>query len=83
MTPPSDPGSTPNHASILAWLRNRAGALGLPPDQMLLLYCLEGVLTRLSTSAYQEQLVLKGGLEPLIASSFASSTAVLLNVRIH
>lgn len=43
----------------------------------------EGVLTRLSASAYQEQLVLKGGLEPLIASSFASSTAVLLNVRIH
>lgn len=52
----------PNRTSILARLRNKAKPLGFPPDQMLLLYSLEGFLARLSVSRFSDQFVLKGGL---------------------
>lgn len=57
-----NPPEPPNPASILARLRNRARTLNFPPDQMLLLYCLEGFLARLSQSPMAEWFVLKGGL---------------------
>jgi len=48
--------------SLLAKLKNVGRKAGYPADLLLLYYVQEGVMARLSRSAYVEQFVLKGGL---------------------
>ena len=63
-------------ASILAKLKNKAKALGVPYQQCLQLFFQEEFLRRLSKSDYAENFILKGGLFIYTLTNFESRATV-------
>lgn len=63
-------------ASILAKLRNKARAVGIPYQQCLLLFFQEEFLRRLSYSKFAEHLILKGGLFIYVMTGYNSRPTV-------
>ena len=62
--------------SVLAKLKNKSKATGIGFQQLLLLFCQEEFLRRLSKSPYADNFILKGGLFIYILSDFESRGTV-------
>lgn len=62
--------------SVLDRLKNRAKTTGVPYNQLLLIFCQEEFLRRLTKSEYRKNFVLKGGLFIYILSGFESRMTV-------
>lgn len=63
-------------ASILAKLKNKAKASGMPYQQCLQLFFQEEFLRRLSKSGYAENFILKGGLFIYTLTNFESRATI-------
>lgn len=61
---------------VLDRLKNRAKTTGVPYNQLLLIFCQEEFLRRLTKSEYRKNFVLKGGLFIYILSAFESRMTV-------
>lgn len=70
-------------ASILAKLKNKAKASGMPYQQCLQLFFQEEFLRRLSKSQYKNNLILKGGLFIYVMTDFDSRATVDIDMLLR